>query len=650
MPDPVSPADFGFVRVAAAVPPVKVADVAANLAQVLAFAGRADDQGAQVVVFPELCLTGYTAGDLFHQHLLVDRASDALLELARASARLRPLLIVGLPVMHDGALFNTAAIVSGGQVHALVPKTFIPGYKEYYEERWFSSARDLRANELPLGGRVVPFGADIVLRARNVPELAIGVEICEDLWGPLPPSSFLALQGARIVLNLSASNDLVGKADYRRALVAQQSARAICAYVYTSAGVGESTQDAVFGGHALVAENGVLLAESGRFDPEGQLLVVDVDVEHLALERAKTTSFVDSATTFDGRSWRTVEVDLAPYTAPPFHRTVDPSPFIPATDQERTRRSEEIFSIQAAGLVKRLSHTGIEHLVLGLSGGLDSTLALLVSLRAVEVLGLARDRIHALSMPGFGTSDRTRGNAARLACACGVAFEEIDIREGCTRHFQDINQPLDRQDVTFENVQARYRTMLLMNRANQLRGLVVGTGDLSELALGWNTFGGDHLSHYDVNAGVPKTLVRYLVDWASGQPGFEQARDTLRDVLDTPISPELVSGGKGDGVFQRTEDLIGPYELHDFFLYHFARWESRPAKILFLAGQAFRGRYEPDELRKWLRVFLTRFFASQWKRSVMPDGPKVGSVALSPRGDWRMPPDAEVTLWLDDLE
>ncbi len=650
MPDAVSPADFGFVRVAAAVPPVKVADVAANLEQVLAFARRADEQGAQLAVFPEMCLTGYTAGDLFHQHLLLDAATDALLALARASSRLRPVLVVGLPVALDGALYNVAAVVSGGQVRALVPKTSIPGYKEYYEERWFSSARDLRAHELILGGRPVPFGADIVFRATNVRRLVFGVEICEDLWGPLPPSSHLALQGARIVLNLSASNDLVGKADYRRALVTQQSARAICAYVYTSAGVGESTQDAVFGGHALVAENGTLLAESSRFDPEGQLLIVDVDLEHLALERAKTTSFVDAAATLDGRPWRTVDVDVAPYSAPPFHRVVEPSPFIPAAGEERTRRSEEIFSIQAAGLAKRLSHTGIEHLVLGLSGGLDSTLALLVSLRAVDLLGLPRDRIHAFSMPGFGTSGRTRGNASRLAQACSVSFQEVDIREGCARHFQDIDQPVDRQDVTFENVQARYRTMLLMSKANQLRGLVVGTGDLSELALGWNTFGGDHLSHYDVNAGVPKTLVRYLVDWASGQPGFEEARDTLRDVLDTPISPELVGDGSSDGVFQKTEDLIGPYALHDFFLYHFARWESRPAKILFLAEQAFRGHYEADELRKWLRVFLTRFFGSQWKRSVMPDGPKVGSVALSPRGDWRMPPDAEIALWLADLE
>ena len=649
MPDPVSP-DFGFVRVAAAVPPVKVADVSANLRQVLAFAERADDQGAQVAVFPELCLTGYTAGDLFHQHLLIERAADALLSVAQASSGLRPVLVVGLPVAVDGALFNVAAVVSGGQVQALVPKTSIPGYKEYYEERWFSSARDLRAREFSLGGRTVPFGADIVLRAKNAPGLVFGVEICEDLWGPLPPSSFLALQGARIILNLSASNDLVGKADYRRALVTQQSARAICAYVYTSAGIGESTQDAVFGGHALVAENGTLVAESGRFAPEGQLLVVDVDLEHLALERAKTTSFVDAAATLDGRSWRAVDVDVPPYSAPPFHRVVDPSPFIPPTGDERTRRSEEIFSIQTAGLSKRLSHAGIEHLVLGLSGGLDSTLALLVSLRAVDVLGLGRDRIHAFSMPGFGTSDRTRGNAARLAKACSVSFEEIDIREGCARHFQDIGQPLDRQDVTFENVQARYRTMLLMSKANQRHGLVVGTGDLSELALGWNTFGGDHLSHYDVNAGVPKTLVRYLVDWASGQPGFEGARETLRDVLDTPISPELVGGGPGNGVFQRTEELIGPYALHDFFLYHFARWESRPAKILFLAEQAFRGRDAPAELRKWLRVFLTRFFASQWKRSVMPDGPKVGSVALSPRGDWRMPSDAEAGLWLADLD
>jgi NAD+ synthase (glutamine-hydrolysing) len=640
--------DFGFVRVAAAVPPLGVADVARNLEETLALAERADEQGAQIAVFPELGLTGYTAGDLFHQQLLLDRATEALLALADASAQLRPLLVVGYPLAADGALFNTAAIVSGGLVRGLVPKTYIPGYKEYYEERWFASSRDLSVREVRLGGRTVPVGPDLLFRAREQGDLVLGVEICEDLWGPLPPSSFQVLHGAHLIANLSASNELVGKADYRRSLVAQQSARAICGYVYASCGIGESSQDVVFGGHALVAEDGVILAESQRFSRGGELVVVDVDVEHLRLDRERTTSFADSLHAFPPMTWRHVDVDLAPYVRGPLCRHVDPAPFIPRDDYERNRRTEEIFAIQTSGLVKRMSQTGISRLVVGLSGGLDSTLALLVAVRAFDVLQLPRDGIHAFTMPGFGTTSRTRGNAERLARACGVSFGEIDITAGAQRQFQDIGHDPAVQDVTYENVQARYRTMILMNKANQLRALVLGTGDLSEIALGWNTFNGDHISHYNVNAGIPKTLVRYLVGWVADQPQFAAVREVLQDVLGTPISPELV--GDGGGVVQRTEEIIGPYELHDFFLYHFARWESRPAKILFLAERAFAEKYEPATIRKWLRVFIERFFRNQWKRSVMPDGPKVGSVALSPRGDWRMPSDAEVALWLEDLE
>jgi len=647
---PASLADFGFVRVAAAVPPLKVADVEGNLQHILEFAERAQEQRAQVVVFPELCLTGYTSGELFHQQLLVERAADALLRLAAASSDLRPLLVVGFPLAAEGALFNTAAVVSGGIVHGLVPKTYIPGYKEYYEERWFASARDLLAREVRLGDRDVPVGTDLLFRARRSPKLVIGVEICEDLWGPLPPSSFQVLHGAHIVLNLSASNELVGKADYRRSLVAQQSARGICAYVYTSCGPGESTQDVVFGGHALIAEDGAILGESQRFAPEGELLVGDVDIEHLTVDRERTTSFGDSVHAFAAMAWRTVDVDMPAYVAPPFCREVDPSPFIPRNDLERNRRTEEIFAIQTSGLAKRMAQTGIERLLLGLSGGLDSTLALLVAVRTFDLLGLDRKGILTFSMPGFGTSARTRGNAERLATASGVSFEEIGIEDGCRQHFRDIGHDERVEDLTFENVQARYRTMILMNKANQHHALVLGTGDLSEIALGWNTFNGDHMSHYNVNAGVPKTLVRYLVEWVAGQSRFSGVQAVLRDILDTPISPELLRNGHGKGVAQRTEDIIGPYELHDFFLYHFARWESRPAKILYLACRAFEGRYDETAIRKWLRVFITRFFANQWKRSVMPDGPKVGSVALSPRGDWRMPSDAEAGLWLEDVD
>jgi NAD+ synthase (glutamine-hydrolysing) len=642
--------DFGFVRVAAAVPPLKVADVDYNLAQILALARRADEDGVQVVVFPELSLTSYTAGDLFHQHLLLDRAAEALVTLARASAALRPLIIVGIPLAAEGNLFNTAAVVSRGVVHGVVPKTYIPGYKEYYEERWFASSRDLVGREVRIGDLTVPIGTDLLFRARNIRDLVVGVEICEDLWGPLPPSSFQALHGAHLVVNLSASNELVGKAEYRRSLVAQQSARAICAYVYVSCGVGESTQDVVFGGHAMVAEDGVILSESRRFARQGDLVVADVDIEHLRLDRERTTSFGDSLHAFAGMTWRTLEVEVPPYPGLPLKRAVEPAPFIPRDDAERNRRTEEIIAIQTAGLVKRISHTGLERLVIGLSGGLDSTLALLVAVRALDVLGLPRSRVQALTMPGFGTSARTRGNAERLADACGVALDTIDITDGCRQQFRDIGHDADARDVTFENVQARYRTMILMNRANQLRAVVVGTGDLSEIALGWNTFNGDHISHYNVNAGVPKTLVRHLVGWLAAQPDFAGARAVLDDILNTPISPELLPGGQPGAVFQQTEAIIGPYELHDFFLYHFARWESRPAKIQILAEHAFLGRYDAAAIRKWLRLFVTRFFGNQWKRSVMPDGPKVGSVALSPRGDWRMPSDAEVALWVADLE
>jgi len=645
-----APPDYGFIRVAAAVPPLGVADIARNLEQILASARRADDEGVQLLVFPELSITGYTAGDLFHQHLLLDRASEALLALADASSHLRPAIIVGYPLAAAGALFNTAAVVCRGDVRGLVPKTYIPGYKEYYEERWFASSRDLASREVRIGPCRVAVGTDLLFRARDLSELLVGVEICEDLWGPLPPSSFQVLHGAHLIANLSASNELVGKAAYRRSLVAQQSARGICAYIYSSCGIGESSQDVVFGGHAMVAEDGVILAESQRFSNEGELVVVDVDVEHLRLDRERTTSFADSIHAFPPMSWRHVDLDMPPYVGGRLCRPVDQAPFIPTDDAERNRRTEEIFAIQTSGLVKRMSQTGISRLVLGVSGGLDSTLALLVAVRAFDVRQLAREGIHAFTMPGFGTSSRTRGNAERLARACGVTLETIDITAGSLRQFQDIGHDPSVQDVTYENVQARYRTMILMNKANQLRALVLGTGDLSEIALGWNTFSGDHISHYNVNAGIPKTLVRYLVGWVAAHPRFAGVRDILQDILNTPISPELVGEANGSGVAQRTEDIIGPYELHDFFLYHFARWESRPAKILFLAAQAFGDRYDPATIRKWLRVFITRFFGNQWKRSVMPDGPKVGSVALSPRGDWRMPSDAEVALWLEDLD
>ena len=639
---------YGFFRIAAAVPPVKVGDLGYNAARIVEFAKRAEDKGAAVILFPELCLTGYTAGDLFHQRILLERAESGLEEIIRFSKLLKSVLIVGLPVEAEGKLFNTAAVVSGGRLRGIVPKTYIPGYKEFYEERWFASGRDLVLKSVRMLGKETLFGTDLIFRLGTKPEVILGVEICEDLWAPLPPSSFQSLFGANVILNLSASNELAAKADYRRILVGQQSARTVSVYVYSSAGVHESTTDLVFGGHALIAENGTILRESERFKRDGEMVIADIDLEHLAHDREQMTSFGEAVHESGSRAFRTVDVPIKIKPNFVLLRQIDPLPFVPRDPVSRDKRSQEIFSIQVAAIAKRLEQPGIKDLVIGVSGGLDSTLALLVSVRAFALLGYPLGRIHAYTMPGFATSGRTKSNAKRLSRALGVKLEEIDIKQGTLAHFKDIKQNSKQQNITYQNAQARYRTMVLMNKANQLRAIVVGTGDLSELALGWNTFSGDHISHYDVNAGVPKTLVRYLVEWVADTQVDAKTKRVLLDIIATPISPELVKK-KGEEIGHKTEKIIGPYELHDFFLYHFLRWGSRPRKILFLAECAFTGKYAPAEIRKWLRIFIKRFFANQWKRSVMPDGPKVGSVALSPRGDWRMPSDAEVKLWLEDL-
>ncbi len=631
---------------------MRVADPERNADATLRFAERAAEGGAQVVVFPELGLTGYTCGDLFFSlTTLVAGAERALERVLRETSHRATVLVLGLPVLQGGRLFNAAAVVQYGRVLGVVPKTFLPGYKEYYEERWFSSAREVREGEVHLAGHRVPFGTDLLFQLPDDPGVTLAVEICEDLWAPIPPSSRHAIAGATVLLNPSASNDLVAKAEYRRELVRQQSGRTLSAYVYANTGVHESTTDLVFGGHLLVAENGVLLAEGERFRRDGDLVVADVDVERLRVERARQTSFAD-AVHGAGLPYRTVA--LAPVPPPQPHRlvrTVEAVPFAPADPATLDERCREVFSIQTAGLARRLEHVGVKRVVLGLSGGLDSTLALLVCVRTFDLLGLPREGILAVTMPGFGTTARTLESARTLAAAAGAELREIDIRPACEQHIRDIGlSPEDQESHTYQNLQARERTQVLMDLANMEAGIVVGTGDLSEIALGFSTFAGDHIAMYGVNASVPKTLVRRLVEWVAGHHASDVLKGVLLCVLETPVSPELVPPGTDGAISQRTEDLVGPYELHDFFLFCLLRWGAGPRKILFLAEHAFAGRYDAAVLRRWLLVFLRRFFAQQWKRSVMPDGPKVGSVSLSPRGDWRMPSDAEAGAWLRELE
>jgi NAD+ synthase (glutamine-hydrolysing) len=640
-------AGLGFVRVAAIAPELRVADVSFNTQQTIAALAAAAGQGCQLAVFPELGLTSYSCADLFSQTLLLAAARSALEEMAAASAEHGIAAVVGLPLQVLGRVFNCVALVAGGQIVGIIPKTFLPSTNEFYESRWFTSGTRGVPPTLRFGATEVPFGADLLLRAGNMPDCVLGIEICEDLWAVNPPSGNMALAGATILTNSSASNELLGKAEYRRDLVRQQSARCLAAYIYAGVGAGESSTDTVFSGHALIAENGSIVAETERFRFDTQMIVTDIDVQRLVNERVKNSSFSQAGL---ATGYRIFDFELpnagAAMPTPLIRPQLARLPFVPADPARRAYNCREIFNIQATGLARRLRHTGSRTVVIGVSGGLDSTLALLVIANAFDRLGLDRRGIQAVTMPGFGTTTRTRSNAERLAELLGATLRVIPIAQAVRSHFRDIGHDETVHDVTYENAQARERTQILMDVANMAGGLVVGTGDLSEAALGWMTFNGDHMSMYHVNAGVPKTLVRYLVAWCAEELFTGETSAVLHDIVATPITPELLPLGKDDALEQKTEDTIGPYALHDFYLYQTVRHQAPPAKVYFLARQAFGDEYTPAVLLKWLTVFYRRFFSQQFKRSSMPDGPKVGSVALSPRGDWRMPSDASSAAWL----
>ena len=633
----------GFLKAAALSPALRVADCAYNTQQIIAQLKDAAARGVKLAVFPEFCLTGYTCGDLFLQHTLQQGALTGLQSILDASRELDVVALVGLPLLVRGKLYNVAAVLCRGRLLGLVPKTYLPNYGEFYEKRQFTPG-STEVEWVTVCGQQVPFGTSLLFRCCEMPSFVLGVEICEDLWSALPPPTFHALAGATVVANLSASDETVGKAEYRRALVQNQSARLLCGYLYASAGHGESTQDMVFGGHDLIAENGTLLSEALPF--AGGWAETEIDCQRMESERARNTSFEPSA-----EGYQTVEFHLE-LTETPLTRWVDPTPFVPHDQRLRAQRCELILKMQADGLAKRLEHARAKTAVIGISGGLDSCLALLVAVRALKQLGRPTTDVLAVTMPCFGTTRRTRSNAEILCDELHVSFREIDIAATVHSHFADIGQDEKVLDVTFENGQARVRTLELMDLANRTGGLVVGTGDLSELALGWATYNGDHMSMYGVNASVPKTLVRHLVQYEADIAASETLKTVLLDILDTPVSPELLPAKENGDIAQKTEDLVGPYELHDFYLYHVLRFGFGPEKIFRLAKAAFAGRAEyPDSvLYKWLRNFYWRFFAQQFKRSCLPDGPKVGSVTLSPRGDWRMPSDAAAALWLAELE
>ena len=637
--------NYGFVKVAAAVPRVKVADCKFNSERLEGLITIAEGKGVQILTFPEMCITGYTCGDLFAQQLLLEQAEMALIQILNSTRQLDIISILGMPVVVNSTVINAAVVIQKGKILGVVPKTYLPNYKEFYEQRWFTSALQVSENSVRLFGQIVPMGNNLLFETA---ETTFGIEICEDLWATVPPSSSLALQGAEIIFNLSADDEGIGKHNYLCSLISQQSARCISGYVFSSSGFGESTTDVVFAGNGLIYENGYLLARSERFCMEEQLIINEIDVECIRAERRVNTTFAANKANCPGKEAVRISTEFVNSKDLNLTRTFNPHPFVPQ-GSELNSRCEEIFSIQIAGLAQRLLHTGAKTAVIGISGGLDSTLALLVCVKTFDKLGLSRKDILGITMPGFGTTDRTYHNAIDLMNSLGVSIREISIREACIQHFKDIGHDLNIHDVTYENSQARERTQILMDIANQTWGMVIGTGDLSELALGWATYNGDHMSMYGVNAGIPKTLVKHLVQWVAENGMDEASKATLLDIVDTPISPELIPADENGEIKQKTEDLVGPYELHDFFLYYFLRFGFRPSKIYFLAQTAFSGVYDDETIKKWLQTFFRRFFNQQFKRSCLPDGPKVGSISISPRGDWRMPSDASSAAWLKEI-
>lgn len=631
----------GFIKVAAATPDIRVADVDYNKGQIIKQMDEAAEAGAKIIVFPELCITGYTCSDLFLQDILLNSAKKALVEIAEHTKNLDALVFVGVPIAVGGELYNVAAALNHGNILGFTTKSFLPNYGEFYEMRQFRPGPK-KAEKILFGGKEIPFGPQLLFVENQMANLIVSAEICEDVWSPVPPSIEAAREGATVIVNCSASDETIGKASYREALISGQSARLISGYIYANAGEGESTTDLVFGGHNLIAENGTILAEAKRFS--NGIIYTEFDVQKIANERRKNTTFTETQEHVLPRIPFGLEQTETILT-----RTFPSRPFVPRDDQERAKRCEEILTIQAMGLKKRLAHTHAKSAVVGISGGLDSTLALLVTAKAFDALGLERSGITAVTMPCFGTTDRTYQNACKMSLKVGATLREVRIGDAVMQHFKDIGHDPQDHSVTYENSQARERTQVLMDIANQMGGLVIGTGDMSELALGWATYNGDHMSMYGVNASVPKTLVRHLVHYYADTCEDSSLKEVLYDVLDTPVSPELLPPKDGE-IAQKTEDLVGPYELHDFFLYYFLRMGYEPGKIYRIAKLSFAGEYDDETIYKWLRTFCWRFFSQQFKRSCLPDGPKVGTVALSPRGDWRMPSDACVALWIQNLE
>ena len=644
---------YGYATVAAAIPSVKVADTDYNVAEMSKMIADAEERGVEIIVFPELSVTGYTCQDLFRSDILLRRAEESLISLLNDTRKMDIISIVGMPVAVDGLLLNCAVVIQQGTVLGIIPKTYLPNYSEFYEKRWFASSQDIT------GEHTIYFaGSPVVISSRpkiftTCDGVKFGIEICEDVWAPVPPSNNLALAGADIIFNLSASDELIGKHAYLRSLLSQQSARTISGYVYASSGFGESTQDVVYGGNAIIVENGKMLAESRRFSLQPQLEIQQIDIDRLRTERRSNTTFVNAQR--HGEADVIMTKSVTSYSDFTLLHPVEAQPFIPKTN-DMSASCEEILNIQMSGLAKRLHHTGCKNVVVGISGGLDSTLALLVCVRTFDYLSLDRRGIYGITMPGFGTTDRTHDNAVSLMASLGVTSVEIPIAKSVTQHFEDIGHDISVHDVTYENGQARERTQILMDYANKVNGMVIGTGDLSELALGWATYNGDHMLMYGVNASIPKTLIRHLVSYVASNDVDEKSRATLLDIIDTPISPELIPADENGNIKQKTEDLVGPYVLHDFFLYNYLRFGFSPARLLLMAEKAFDGSH-PDAgtfdratILHWMHTFFRRFFAQQFKRSCLPDGPKVGSVSLSPRGDWRMPSDACSHLWIDEIE